>query len=241
MRDVNFSSAPRDLTRFNGAVYFAASDGVHGLELWKTDGTANGTGMVKDILPGPVGSMPWQLVAVGSRLYFAATDATHGTELWQTDGTAAGTQMVQDTNPGSGSGLTRDPYWRAIWNANGVPYFGASDPAHGQELWRLVPPTLPSPAPKNRAPSASAGGPYSVSEGQSLTLDASRTTDPERDRLTYTWDVNGDGVYGDATGVKPTLSAAGCANWGCAADPTPPGFGCAWTTATATPPRPTQR
>src|SRR5262245_27348494 len=60
----------------------------------------------------------------------------------------------------------------------------------------------------NRAPTASAGGPYAISEGQSFTLDASASADPDADPLTYLWDVNGDGVFGDATGVQPTLSSA---------------------------------
>jgi ELWxxDGT repeat protein len=36
----------------NGAVYFATDDGIHGIELWKTDGTPDGTVLVKDIFPG---------------------------------------------------------------------------------------------------------------------------------------------------------------------------------------------
>jgi hypothetical protein len=55
-------------------------------------------------------------------------------------------------------------------------------------------------------PIASAGGPYIISEGNSLPLNGGGSYDPARGPLTYSWDVNGDGVFGDATGVTPTLT-----------------------------------
>ncbi|MGY6536766.1 MAG: ELWxxDGT repeat protein, partial [Pararhodobacter sp.] len=39
-------------------VYFSADDGVHGRELWVTDGTPVGTRMVRDTAPGPQGGLP---------------------------------------------------------------------------------------------------------------------------------------------------------------------------------------
>jgi hypothetical protein len=57
-------------------------------------------------------------------------------------------------------------------------------------------------------PTAAAGGPYSIHEGDSLTLDASASSDSDGDPLTYSWDLNGDGIFGDATGVSPTLTWA---------------------------------
>ncbi|MFT5523589.1 MAG: VCBS repeat-containing protein [Pirellulaceae bacterium] len=61
----------------------------------------------------------------------------------------------------------------------------------------------------NDAPTSDAGGPYAVSEGDSLTLNASASSDIDQgDSLTYSWDLNGDGVFGDATGVSPTVTWA---------------------------------
>lgn len=68
----------------------------------------------------------------------------------------------------------------------------------------VVPP--PPPPTGNAAPTADAGGPYAITDGQSLSLDARLSSDPDGDVLSYSWDVNGDGAYGDATGVAPTLT-----------------------------------
>jgi ELWxxDGT repeat protein len=43
--------ASGNLTNVNGELSFAADDGVHGTELWKSDGTAAGTTLVQDIHP----------------------------------------------------------------------------------------------------------------------------------------------------------------------------------------------
>jgi hypothetical protein len=37
-------------------------------------------------------------------------------------------------------------------------------------------------------------------------LDASRSTDPNQDPLTFSWDLDGNGTYGDATGALQTVS-----------------------------------
>lgn len=57
----------------------------------------------------------------------------------------------------------------------------------------------------NHAPSVDAGGPYSVAEGDGVTLNAVGA-DVDGDPLSYLWDVNGDGVFGDAAGATPTLT-----------------------------------
>src|SRR5262249_18436363 len=110
------SSYPMNLTAFQGAVYFSAGDAAHGVELWKSDGTAKGTVLLKGIWGGasaplegvpalPNSGYPSSFTVFQGALYFAATDAQHGTELWVTDGTAAGTRLAEEITPGPGSGL----------------------------------------------------------------------------------------------------------------------------------------
>ena len=104
---------PWNLTAVGNTLYFAAIDGTNGVELWKSDGTASGTVMVKNIRSGSLSSSPYEFTAIGNTLYFAANDGTNGIELWKSDGTASGTVMVKDIYPGgignSGLGSSGNP------------------------------------------------------------------------------------------------------------------------------------
>jgi ELWxxDGT repeat protein len=66
-------------------LFFSATDGVHGYELWMSDGTAEGTQLVADIQPGPGSSAPEQITPSGSTVYFVADDGVTGRELWRFD------------------------------------------------------------------------------------------------------------------------------------------------------------
>jgi ELWxxDGT repeat protein len=144
----------------SGAMYYASDDGVHGTELWRSDGTAAGTHMVCDINPGSASSKPSEMTVFDGILYFRASDgnSAHGTELWRSDGTAAGTYMVKDINPGNGNS---DPSWFTV--VNGVLYFSASDgttsSSHGAELWHSDGTAAGTAMVKDINPGKQSGGP----------------------------------------------------------------------------------
>ena len=75
--------------------FFVANDGMHGDELWESDGTPAGTILIKDIHPGSSGSRITDLVTVNDKLLFVADDGVRGPGVWVSDGTATGTIMVE--------------------------------------------------------------------------------------------------------------------------------------------------
>jgi ELWxxDGT repeat protein len=114
----------------DSTAYFVADDGVNGAELWKTNGTAAGTVMVKDIRTATTGSAPSFLTDVNGRLYFTADNGVSGRELWQSDGTAAGTILAKDTNPGANGAVFRN-----FVNAGGKLFFQAYSATGSWDLY----------------------------------------------------------------------------------------------------------
>jgi ELWxxDGT repeat protein len=117
---------------FNNKVYYAGSDAGNGTELWISDGTSNGTKLLKDINPGVASSSPSSFFKVpgSSYLFFKAITASEGTELWRTDGTEQGTILLKDLEPGGSSAS----YYFYVGHA-GKLYFEGYTTADGSELY----------------------------------------------------------------------------------------------------------
>lgn len=111
--------------------FFVGDDGVVGEELWVSDGTAEGTRLVADLVPGPVSSAPSNLTTFAGRLFFTALTTEFGRELWTSDGTTAGTMLFKDVDPRPGVGSVPDP----LVVHDGRLFFVAADEKHGRELW----------------------------------------------------------------------------------------------------------
>ncbi len=85
-------------------VYFTAKEDTHGEELWVSDGTVDGTKMVKDIYPGATSSNVCYITRFNDKVVFQATaNDEDGAELWISDGTEEGTHMIMDINILGGS------------------------------------------------------------------------------------------------------------------------------------------
>ena len=145
-----YTSAPSSLTAVDGKLFFSANDNQNGKELWMSDGTTNGTVIVRDIFAGegyqypygegPLQSFPNQLTNVDGKLFFTAVDQ-NGEELWMSDGTEAGTVLVEDLFPGTFTDeygtYPYSSYPRSLTNVNGTLFFTASGPDVGEELFRV--------------------------------------------------------------------------------------------------------
>lgn len=76
------STAINTLTPACGGVFFSADDGVHGNEIWFSDGTEAGTHLVSDIAPGEQDGLFMDPAFSGDALFFGADDPINGTEPW---------------------------------------------------------------------------------------------------------------------------------------------------------------
>jgi ELWxxDGT repeat protein len=101
-------------------VVFAANDTVHGVDLWTSDGTTNGTALLADIAPEVINSNPSGFVRIGTDLFFVADDYVHGAELWRLPLAQLEVPLVDTVGPGCAPVGGEAPRMSAI----GLPVLG---------------------------------------------------------------------------------------------------------------------
>ena len=127
----SFLQLPLDgakLAALGDELLFAADDGVHGLELWRTDGTT--TGMVEDLVGNGSLSVCSRMISLGDRVFFFSTSGGGGEEPFIADGEPGGTRRLRDLRPGS-TGCNP----RALEQLGQRVYFVADDGSTGREIW----------------------------------------------------------------------------------------------------------
>lgn len=137
----------------NDKIVFAAESSFQNTELWVSDGTAQGTQLLKNIYTGSQilpfnnsissSSDPRDLTLVGNQIVFTARDYSDpdnfyvGT-MWATDGTTAGTVKIRDlTSPVAGTSATYISAPEFLGVMNGELFFSpeTDDPNSAYELW----------------------------------------------------------------------------------------------------------
>lgn len=120
-----YSQAPEHLTAVGNELFLTSRQGGFNIGLWKTDGTPEGTVLLKnDLIDNPHSGFITNLEAAGKTLFFNT-----GFALWKSDGTPEGTQKVKsfasipETNPNNLTAVGNDLF------------FTANDGVHGRELW----------------------------------------------------------------------------------------------------------
>jgi ELWxxDGT repeat protein len=185
---------PGRLHSVNSVLLFPADDGVHGVELWKSDGTAAGTTLVKDLWPGAGSANPRAINVASDTLLFTADDGPDSSALWRSDGAAAGTTRVQALLPGA---IAQEPTL-----AGEQLFFSTDDGLHGYELWAL--PTSAQAHLTFSAPAQVAAAPGSL---VAIPIDYRNAGQAPAASTTLVATLDPATTYaGDNSGLQPTVS-----------------------------------
>ena len=113
--------------------YFTGQDGIHGTELWKSDGTAAGTEMVRDIyLTDALPGVERILRSYNGQLYFMGQDINSGIELWRTTEGPEGAILFRDACPDKCGTILHD---YLIDEFQGKLFFKSYEETTNEELW----------------------------------------------------------------------------------------------------------
>ena len=181
---------------FNNEVFFLFAHSEYGREIWKTDGTIEGTQLLKDINLGS-GSFRFDNFLVHKdKLYFIADDNIHGDQLWVSDGTSEGTERVTNS--------INYPVTEIISDGEFI-YFLKGD-VGGVTLWRsdgtqegttLVKGPIPAASPARNLTSALGMLFFSVQDAGTQSSRVWRTDGTEQGTFAITDAIQGNGAVSE--------------------------------------------
>jgi ELWxxDGT repeat protein len=118
----------------NSKLLFSFLNINNGNELWKSDGTAAGTIIVKDIYSGNHSSIPGGITYLKNSIaLFSANDGMQGNELWITNGETSGTTLVKNINNTTTSNFGPDLHGSAFFNNK--LFFSGYTPEYGSNVY----------------------------------------------------------------------------------------------------------
>lgn len=127
LKNINLKGYHSNPTAYasNGNICYFQAEGTYPYELWKTDGTENGTVFIKNL--GGVGSIR-NSITIGNNLFYILKSASNGSlELWRSDGTNEGTISLS---------IFTNITFKYLKNFQGELFFYADNGSSGLELWK---------------------------------------------------------------------------------------------------------
>lgn len=130
------NASPSNLSKIGDKLFFTPINAVVGVELWKSDGTAAGTDMIKDIQAGSSHGLAFtsEIIELNGKAIFGANDGTHGTELWISDGFESGTKLLKDIYDGTDFASGSNP--KNFAKVGNEVFFNAKNGPNNEELYK---------------------------------------------------------------------------------------------------------
>ncbi len=124
----NGDASPSAVVGLGDYIYFSATDGISGRELWRFNTVTSVANLVKDIVPGERGAGINVITSFRNEVYFSVVIGRSDYQLWKTDGTEAGTQFLTSVQT-----LSQRKSFVPVGN---TMYFAGYRSTDGWELWK---------------------------------------------------------------------------------------------------------
>jgi ELWxxDGT repeat protein len=150
----------------DGLFFFPAVTEAEAAEIWRSDGTEEGTFMLDAINPGAGGNGVQEMAYIGGYVYISAGNTTTGAEPYRVELNGTTPEQIEDIHPTGAS------YPRLFTEHNGHVFFSATDggSSYGYELHEYDPDldSLDVHDIRSGAPSSGTLGPFSLAAAGGL-------------------------------------------------------------------------